>query len=142
MNLMIDDWVQFNVEGELTQKRVTGIQDNGKFIQTEETDTYYLENIYKPIPFTPEIIEKNRFKLNEEESESLSKAAKTKILAYDFPEILGCRFFIEYHVERKVAYLTDHTYIAIRYVNEFQQLLRLMSDKVEQVKQILNNFVV
>lgn len=139
---MIDDWVQFNVEGELTQKRVTGIQDNGKFIQTEETDTYYLENIYKPIPFTPEIIEKNRFKLNEKESESLSKMAKTKILAYDFPEILGCRFFIEYHVEAKVAYLTDHTYIAIRYVNEFQQLLRLMSDKVEQVKQILDNFIV
>jgi hypothetical protein len=34
MNVMIDDWVQFNVEGELTQKRVTGIQDNGKYIQT------------------------------------------------------------------------------------------------------------
>lgn len=92
--------------------------------------------------FTPEIIKKNGFKLNEKESESLSKVAKTKILAYDFPEILGCRFFIEYHVERKVAYLTDHTYIAIRYVNEFQQLLRLISVKVEQAKQILDNFIV
>ena len=139
---MIDDWVQFNVEGELTQKRVTGIQDNGKFIQTEETDTYYLENIYKPIPFTPEIMEKNKFKLNEEESHFLSELAKTKVLAYDFPEVLGNRFFVEYDTQNKIAYITDHCLIPIRYVNEFQQLLRLMSVKVEQAKQILDNFIV
>lgn len=57
MNVMIDDWVQFNVEGKLTQKRVTGIQDNGKYIQTEETDTYYNKNTYKPIHFTPDFID-------------------------------------------------------------------------------------
>lgn len=142
MNIAIDDWVQFNVEGKLTQKRVTGIQDKGKFIQTEETDVYYTDNIYEPIPFTPEIMEKNKFKLNEKESEFLSKMSKTKVLAYDFPSILGARFFIEYHVDAKVAYLTDHCYLAIRYVNEFQQLLRLMSSKTEQTKQILDNFVV
>lgn len=141
MNITIDDWVQFNVEGKLTKKRVTGIQDKGKFIQTEETDVYYTENIYKPIPFTPEIMEKNRFKLNEKETALLSRY-DTKVLVYDFPEMLGNRFFIEYNVEKKVAYLTDHCFIPIRYVNEFQQLLRLMSTKVKQAKQILNNFVV
>lgn len=96
----------------------------------------------KPIPFTPEILEKNGFELNEKESEFLSKVSKTKILAYDFPSILGARFFIEYNVEGKVAYLTDHCYLPIRYVDEFQQLLRLMSPKAEQVKQVLDNFVV
>ena len=141
MNITINDWVQFNVEGKLTKKRVTGIQDNGKFIQTEETDVYYTENIYKPIPFTPEIMEKNRFKLNEKETALLSRY-DTKVLVYDFPEVLGNRFFIEYNVEKKVAYLTDHCFTPIRYVNEFQQLLRLMSTKVKQAKQILNNFVV
>lgn len=143
MNVITGDWVQFfDAKGELTQKRVTGIQDNGKYIQTEETDTYYNENIYKPIPFTPEIMEKNRFKLNEKESEFLSKVSKSKILAYDFPEILGNRFLVEYDTKNKVAYLTDHCYIPIRYVNEFQQLLRLMSTRAEQVKQILDNFIV
>lgn len=125
---MIDDWVSYK----------------GKPIKADKIRKDWFIEItdIELIPFTPEILEKNRFRLNERESELLSKASKTKILAYDFPEILGCRFFIEYNVERKVAYLTDHTYIAIRYVNEFQQLLRLMSVKVEQVKQILDNFIV
>jgi len=139
---MTDDWVQFNVEGKLTQKKVTGIQDNGKYIQTEETDTYYNESIYKGIPFTPEILEKNRFKLNEKESEVLSEVCKNKILAYDFPNVLGNRFLVEYDTQNKIAYLTDHCLIPIRYVNEFQQLLRLMSNKVNQAKQILDNFIV
>ena len=143
MNVMIDDWVQFfDAEGELTQKRVTGIQDNGKYIQTEETDTYYNESTYKPIPFTPEIMEKNGFKLNEEESKSLSEISKTKILAYDFPNVLGNRFFIEYDTEYKKAYLTDHCYIVIQYVHEFQQLLRLMERKAPKVKEIADNFTV
>lgn len=143
MNVMAGDWVQFfDAEGELTQKRVTGIQDNGKYIQTEETDTYYNESTYKPIPFTPEIMEKNGFKLNEEESKSLSEISKTKVLAYDFPEILGNRFFIEYDTEKKIAYLTDHCLIPIRYVNEFQQLLRLMERKAPKVKNIVDNFTV
>lgn len=96
----------------------------------------------KLIPFTPEIMEKNKFKLNDKESEFLSKISKTKVLAYDFPEIPGNRFLIEYDTKNKVAYLTDHCLIPIRYVNEFQQLLRLMSSKTEQVKQILDNFIV
>ena len=139
---MAGDWVQFLAGGKLFQMRVVGIEDNGKFIQTEETDTYYNDSIYKPIPFTPEIMEKNGFKLNEKESESLSKVSKTKMLAYDFPTILGNRFFIEYNVEGKVAYLTDHTFIAIKYVNEFQHLLRLMERKVPKVKGIADNFIV
>lgn len=135
---MINDWVSFDKDYNPQYVRVTGISENGMFIQTEEADTYYVKSVYKPIPFTPEILEKNEFKLNKEESETLSYT--TKILAYDFPKVLGNRFFIEYDVDRKVAYLTDHRYIAIRYVHEFQQLLRLMSSKVEQVEHILNNF--
>lgn len=142
-NVMTGDWVQFfGVEGELTQKRVTGIQDNGKFIQTEETDTYYHKNTYKPIPFTPEIMEKNRFSLNEKESEIISEMYKTKILAYDFPKILGNRFLIEYSTENKVAYLTDHCFIAIKYVHEFQHLLRLMERKAPEIKELVDNFIV
>lgn len=142
MNVMTGDWVQFLAEGKLTQMRVVGIEDNGGFIQTEETDTYYTNNIYKPIPLTPEILEKNGFKLNEEESKSLSEIRKTKVLAYDFPTVLGNRFFVEYDTQNKVAYLTDHCLISIRYVHEFQQLLRLMEGKVPEVKNITDNFIV
>lgn len=139
---MAGDWVQFLAEGKLTQMRVVGIEDNGRFIQTEETDTYYNEGIYNPIPFTPEIIEKNGFKLNEKESESLSKVSKTKVLAYDFPKVLGNRFLIEYDTKNKVAYFTDHCFIAIKYVHEFQHLLRLMERKAPEVKEIVDNFIV
>ncbi len=141
-NIMAGDWVQFLAGGKLTQMRVVGIEDNGMFIQTEETDTYYTNNIYKPIPFTPEIIEKNSFKLNEEESKFLSEISKTKILAYDFPKVLGNRFLIEYHTKNKVAYLTDHCFIAIKYANEFQHLLRLMERKAPEIKELADNFVV
>lgn len=138
---MSNDWVSFDKDYNPQYVRVTGISENGEFIQTEETDAYCSKNVYKPIPLTPEILEKNGFKLNKEESETLSdEIFKRKILAYDFPEILGNRFFIEYETQKKVAYLTDHYYIPIRYVHEFQQLLRLMSSKVEQVEHILNNF--
>lgn len=141
-NVMTGDWVQFHVGGKLTQMRVVGIEDNGSFIQTEETDTYYVKSVYEPIPLTPEIIEKNGFRLNKKESESLSKVSKTKVLAYDFPSILGARFFIEYIVEAKVAYLTDHCYIPIKYVHEFQHLLRLIERKAPEVKDISDNFAV
>lgn len=141
MNVMINDWVSFDKDYNPQYVRVTGISENGEFIQTEETDAYCSKNVYKPIPLTPEILEKNGFKLNKEESETLSdEIFKRKILAYDFPEILGNRFFIEYETQEKVAYLTDHCYIPIRYVHEFQQLLRLMSTKTEQAKHILDNF--
>jgi len=139
---MTGDWVQFLAGGKLTQMRVVGIEDNGSFIQTEETDTYYVKSVYKPIPFTPEIMEKNRFKLNTEESSLLSKICKRKILAYDFPEILGNRFLIEYDTQEKVAYLTDHSLIPIKYAHEFQHLLRLMERKAPEVKEIADNFTV
>lgn len=142
MKLVIDDWVFYEgkpIKVENVHKDCINFQPDIPYVQEEFW--IYLSEI-KPIPFTPEIMEKNKFKLNNEESESLSRISKTEVLAYDFPEVLGNRFFIEYHTEKKVAYLTDHCLIPIRYVNEFQQLLRLMQNKVEQVKQILDNFVV
>jgi hypothetical protein len=141
-NVMVGDWASYNKDFNPQYVRVTGVSENGEFIQTEETDAYYVKSVYNPIPFTPEIMEKNGFKLNEEESESLSEIYKTKVLAYDFPTILGNRFFIEYNVEEKVAYLTDHTFIAIKYVNEFQHLLRLMERKAPEIKEIVDNFIV
>lgn len=142
MNVMAGDWVSYDKDFNPQYVRVTGISEKGEFIQTEESDTYYVKGVYKPIPFTPEIMEKNGFKLNEEESKSLSEISKTKVLSYDFPNVLGNRFFIEYDTEKKIAYLTDHCLIPIRYVNEFQQLLRLMERKAPKVKNIVDNFTV
>lgn len=142
MNLMIDDWVFHEgkpIKVKNVHKDCINFEPDIPYVQEE----FWIDlTEVKPIPFTPEILEKNRFRLNEEESEILSKVSKTRVLAYDFPSILGNRFFIEYNVEGKVAYLTDHTLIPIRYVNEFQQLLRLISTRAEQIKQILNNFTV
>ena len=140
-NVMTGDWVQFLAEGKLTQMRVVGIEDNERFIQTEETDTYYNKEIYEPIPLTPEILEKNGFKLNKMESE-LHKVCGVKLLAYDFPTVLENHFFIEYNTEKKRAYLTNHCFISIMYVHELQHLLRLMERKAPEVKEIADNFTV
>lgn len=144
-NVTVGDWVQFIAEGKLTQMRVVGIEDNERFIQTEETDTYYNKEIYEPIPLTPEILEKNGFKLNKMESE-LHKVCGVKLLDYDFPTVLGSgflnHFLIKYHTEKAVAYLTDHCFILIKYVHEFQHLLRLMERKAPEVKEIADNFIV
>lgn len=141
-NVMAGDWVSYDKDFNPQYVKVTGVSKNSGFIQTEETDTYYVKSVYNPIPFTSEIMEKNGFRLNEEESKSLSEISKTKVLAYDFPDVLGNRFFIEYDTEKKIAYLTDHCLIPIRYVNEFQHLLKLMERKVPKVKEIADNFIV
>lgn len=144
LNLMIDDLVLHDgkpIKVKNVYKDCINFIPEVPYAQEE----YWIDlDELKPIPFTPEIMEKNRFKLNEKESELLSNIYKSegKVLAYDFPTVLGNRFLVEYHTQNKVSYITDHCLTPIRYVNEFQQLLRLMSNKVEQVKQILNNFVV
>lgn len=142
LNLMVGDLVLHDgkpIKVKNVYKDCINFQPDVPYVQEE----FWIDlDEIKLIPFTPEIMEKNKFKLNEKESKFLSEVAKTKVLAYNFPEILGSRFLIEYDTKNKVAYLTDHCYLPIRYVHEFQQLLRLMSTKVEQVKQILNNFIV
>lgn len=142
LNLMIDDLVLHDgkpIKVRNVYKDCINFQPEVPYTQEE----FWIDlDELKLIPFTPEIMEKNGFKLNEKESEFLSKVHKSKMLAYDFPEVLGNRFFVEYDTKNKVAYITDHCLIPIKYVNEFQRLLRLMSNKVEQAKQILTNFIV
>ena len=140
-NLMIDDWISY--EGKPIK-----VKNVYKDCINFEPDTYIREEFWidlteiELIPLAPEIMEKNGFKLNERESEFLSEVSKNRVLAYDFPEVLGNRFFIEYDTQNKVAYITDHCLIPIKYVNEFQQLLRLISSKTGQAKQILDNFTI
>lgn len=141
MNLMIDDLVQ-EWNNDHTETHIVKVEKPTREGVYDKYNSFHDADWIEPIPLTPEIMEKNGFKLNEKESHFLSEVAKTKVLAYDFPEILGNRFLIEYDTKNKVAYLTDHCLIPIRYVNEFQQLLRLISTRVEQVKQILDNFIV
>ena len=140
-NVMAGDWVSYNKDFNPQYVRVTGVSENGGFIQTEETDAYYVKSVYKPVPLTPEILEKNGFKLNKMESE-LHKVCGVKLLAYDFPTVLGNHFFIEYNTEKKRAYLTDHCFISIMYVHGLQHLLRLMERKAPEVKEIADNFTV
>ncbi len=60
--LMIGDYVQFFEERNLRYEKVTTITDEGngqRFVQTAESDVYYREEVYMPIPLTAEILEKN-----------------------------------------------------------------------------------
>lgn len=158
-NVMIGDWVHVNP----ISKKIEPHNSIVLSIRREYTGQVYIEGGYNntipkdgesnwfgwsvgieyiaPIPLTPEIIEKNGFKLNKMESE-LHKVFGIKQLAYDFPTVLGNHFLIEYHIEKAVAYLTDHCFIPIKYVHEFQHLLRLMVRKVPEIKELADNFIV
>lgn len=141
LNLMIDDFVQ-EYSNDYSETYIVKVEKPARNGVYDKWNHFHEADWIEPILFTPEIMEKNKFKLNEKKSEFLSKLSKTKVLAYDFPEVLGNSFFVEYDTKNKVAYLTDHCFIAIKYVHEFQHLLRLMERKAPEVKEIADNFIV
>ena len=62
--LMVGDWLQYydcNLKKQC-YAQVTSIQADGTepYIQTSDSDVYYLVETYKTIPITSEILEKNR----------------------------------------------------------------------------------
>ena len=129
IDYMIGDWLQYydcNLEKQC-YAQITSIQADGAkpFIQTSDSDVYYLAEEYKSIPLTSEILEKNGFPFDEEETKKVKGYYKDyeDWKLFKFP--LGSGFNIEYNSNRGYYYITDHCFLKFKYVHEFQHILKL-----------------
>lgn len=82
------------------------------------------QGLLRPIPLTDEILEKNGFQYNKEETEGdIQSVYRHYTKFFDFP--LGKGFYIEHDTVCDEFYITDHTWIRFKYVHEFQKVLRM-----------------
>ncbi len=118
-DLMVGDWVKFYNESSNKEEyaRVTSIQD-GRFVQTSDSDVYYHEDIYKPISITKEILEKNgAYHTNNDRLH-----INNRIFEYN-------ERWKMWNVGRMIdAYESPKfdIHLGIRYVHEFQHFLKLL----------------
>lgn len=94
-----------------------------------------LPDWYKPIPLTRKRLEKNGFVFDEVELEWLKDWDPKTKEAYDISKVLNRHGF--YLIKRaNIYWITDHILLKpIRYVHEFQQVLRLFGKE-----DLANNF--
>jgi len=129
--LMIGDWLQYhdcNLEKQC-YAQVTSIQADGTepYIQTSDSDVYYLAETYRPIPLTPEILEKNEFKIYEQDftSRIVYKFGSLDYMEYEEYHKyfnIGCEITYK-HFGREITYI--HSLMRIQYVHELQHALKL-----------------
>ena len=126
--LMLGDYVQFfNEYLEKTQyEKVTSIKidDGTRYIQTAESDVYYREEIYKPIPLTPEILEKNGMETKDGDefvlfdNSKIDTTGEFTIIRY-YAKV--CRLWIC----KGDGVIENEIHIDCQYVHELQHVLKM-----------------
>jgi len=125
-SIMRGDWLfykgrfnafPFKVE-QITKKKI------GYHVLPNENRIYYLRpNEVFPIPLTEEILERNGFKYNKDETEgTMQQVYKHYTKFFDFP--LGRGFYIEHDTIDNIFWITDHIWVKFQYVHELQQVIK------------------
>ena len=129
-DLMIGDYVQVeDREGKLFTDCVCGISYIPQWkklgIKTIKGGNEWIgESEIMPLLLTPEILEKNEFSFNREETDStIQNVYRHYTKFFNFP--LGRGFYIEYDTIDNIFWITDHAFIKFKYVHEFQHTLKL-----------------
>lgn len=129
-DLMLGDYIQIEDEiGNLITDYICDIgyipQWNDLGVRTCKCGNEWLrESEIIPLLLTPEILEKNGFSLNREETDStIQNVYRHYTEFFNFP--LGSGFYIEYDTVDNVFWITDHAFIKFKYVHEFQHVLKL-----------------
>lgn len=129
-DLMLGDYIQVeDDEGKLITDFICDIgyvpQWNELGVRTCNGGEEWLrESEIIPLPFTSEILEKNGFPFNRDETDSTIQNVYSHYTEFfNFP--LGSGFYIEYDTVDNVFWITDHVFIRFRYVHEFQHILKL-----------------
>jgi hypothetical protein len=129
-DLMLGDYVQIEYEeGNLITDYICDIgyvsQWNELGVRTCKCGNEWLrESEITPLFLTPEILEKNEFPLNREETNStIQNVYRHYTEFFNFP--LGKGFYIEYDTVDNVFWITDHAFIIFKCVHEFQHVLKL-----------------
>lgn len=107
----------FKVEGVIEKKiGYYPLPDNKRMYYLDQEECY-------PIPLTEEILEKNGFKYNKDETEgTMQQVYKHYTKFFDFP--LGRGFYIEHDTIDNIFWITDHIWVKFQYVHELQQILK------------------
>lgn len=129
-DLMVGDYVYNHRNWECPIVEIH--KDSAVVIARHYGEEEFLLSDLRPIPLTPEILEKNGFKFNKEETYgSIQDVYKHYTKFFDFP--LGKGFYIEYDTVENTAHITDHWWIRIKYVHELQHALKLCGIEKEIV---------
>ena len=105
--------------------KVKMISESGIVLEDAEGYTISVDNdCVLPILLTDEILEKNGFTLNKEETNGdIQEVYKHYTKFFNFP--LGSGFYIEHDTVDNIFWISDHWHMRFKYVHEFQQVLRL-----------------
>lgn len=129
-DLMLGDYIQIkDNEDNLITDYICDIgyipQWNELGVKTCKCGNEWLrESEIAPLLLTPEILEKNGFSLNKEETDStIQNVYRHYTEFFNFP--LGKGFYIEYDTIDNVFWITDHTFIKFKCVHELQHFLKL-----------------
>ena len=130
-NLMIGDWLQYydcNLEKQC-YAQVTSIQADGvmPYIQTSDSDVYYLAEEYKPIPLTSEILEGNGFERWKNDNPCLIYELKRReecvSVCVFFPKGYNTRYYKNWAMVSTKENHIEHC--VCEYVHELQHAFRL-----------------
>lgn len=129
-DLMLGDYIQIkDNEDNLITDYICDIgyipQWNELGVKTCKCGNEWLrESEIAPLLLTPEILEKNGFSFNKEETDStIQNVYRHYTEFFNFP--LGKGFYIEHDTVDNIFWITDHTFIKFKYVHEFQHTLKL-----------------
>ena len=125
-DLMISDWVKINDIDYPAPTQIGGItKKHGTFYtHFPQWDLTVVDEKLEPISLTQEILEKNGFPLNEDETNSsIQEVYRNFTQFFDFP--LGRGFYIEYDTVTSTCWITDHCWFKFKYVHELQHALKL-----------------
>lgn len=135
-DLMLGDYIQIkDNEDNLITDYICDIgyipQWNELGVKTCKCGNEWLrESEIAPLLLTPEILEKNGFSLNKEETDStIQNVYRHYTEFFNFP--LGKGFYIEYDTIDNIFWITDHAFIKFKYVHEFQHTLKLCGVTLE-----------
>jgi len=95
-------------------RKVTSVRSGGDvdYIQTDDCDVFYVSDCYRPIPITPEILEKNGFVYDSED----------KLFKDIYPRI--SMVYAQYRLVEN-GYINYGEMSEIKYVHELQHALKL-----------------
>lgn len=126
--LMIGDWVEVIFNDHLKYVQIAEIYQSSILTKESEfeSEEVFIDNI-RPIPLTPEILEKNGFEIYEQDftSNIVYKFGSFDYIEYvEYPKYFNIGNKITYkHFTRVITHI--HPLMRIRYVHELQHALRL-----------------
>lgn len=126
--LQIGDWVYslIDIDGKTERRpqRVTGIQSDGEYVQTDDTDVWYHIGTFEPIPITQKILEDNGFVIKKKWAQ-IGNFGDSPLIMWHFEDD---KFLHDYKHELEIHQNDTgkvHVTVPCEYIHQLQQIFRL-----------------